>query len=268
MTYKFAKYEKRGRIAYVTINRPDVLNSLHPPAHQELWHIWCDFRDDPDVWVAILTGAGDRAFSAGNDLKYTAEQYGQGGGGPFFPPQLAPPGGFGGITNQFECWKPIIAAVNGYAMGGGFEIVLACDIAVAADHARFALPEPRVGLIAGAAGVHRLPRQIPQKIAMGMILTGRQLTAEEAYRVGLINEVVHMKDLMATAERWANEILECSPLSVRASKQSAVKGLDLPLHAAMNNFQYYAFQQMIYSEDVIEGPKAFAEKRKPAWKGK
>jgi len=263
MAYKYAIYEKKGRIAYVTLNRPEVYNALHPPAHEELWEIWCDFRDDKEVWVGIVTGAGDKAFSAGNDLKFTAELMKQ---GPVMQ-QLLPPGGFGGITNRFECWKPLIAAVNGYAMGGGFEIVLACDIAVAAEHARFALPEPRVGLMAAAGGVQRLPRQIPQKIAMGMMLTGRQMTAQEAYRVGLVNEVVPMADLMSTAERWAREVLECAPLSVRATKQASTMGLELPLGAAINN-QYYGFQQMLFSQDTVEGPRAFAEKRPPQWKAK
>jgi len=263
MTYKYATYRKEERIAYVTINRPEVMNSLHPPAHEELWDIWCDFRDDSELWVAILTGAGEKAFSAGNDLKFTAELMAK---GPYVP-QLLPPGGFGGITNRFDCWKPIIAAVNGYALGGGFEIVLACDIVIAAEHARFGLPEPRVGLVAIAGGVQRLPRQIPRKIAMGMILTGRHITAQEAYRLGLVNEVVPQAELMAAARRWADEILECSPLAVRASKQQVLMGLELPLEAAINN-QYYAFQQMMVSRDIIEGPRAFAEKRKPLWKGK
>jgi len=263
VAYQYAIYEKKDRIAYVTINRPEVMNALHAPAHQELWDIWCDFRDDPQVWVAIIIGAGDRAFSAGNDLKYHAEQFAQ---GSYFP-RLLPPGGFGGITNRFECWKPIIAAVNGYALGGGFEIVLACDIVIAAEHARFGLPEPTVGLMAAAGGVERLPRQVPQKIAMGMILTGRQITAQEAYRIGLVNEVVPLVELMPTAERWAQEILECAPLAVRASKQASTMGLELPLEAAISN-QYYAFQQMLFSEDAMEGPKAFAEKRRPIWKGR
>jgi len=196
MAHNYVLYEKKERIAYVTLNRPEVMNALHPPAHEELWEVWCDFRDDPEVWVAILTGAGERAFFAGNDLKYTAEHSGQ--------PRarrLGPPGGFGGITNRFECFKPIIAAVNGYALGGGFEIALACDIIITAEHARFGLPEPTVGLNAGAGGIHRLPRQIPLKIAMGMLLTGRHITAEEAYRVGLVNEVVPLNDLIPCAER-------------------------------------------------------------------
>ena len=259
MPYKYALYEKKDRIAYVTINRPEVMNVFHAPAHEELSEIWCDFRDDPNVWVAILTGAGDRAFSAGSDLKYVAQHAGE-------PRTITVPGGFGGITNHFECAKPIIAAVNGYALGGGFEIALACDIIIAADHARFGLPEPTVGVMAGAGGVHRLPRQVPFKVAMGMMLTGRHITAEEAYRIGLVNEVVPFKDLIPTAERWAQEIMRCAPLSVRASKQSAMQGLDLPLEAAMNA-NYYWVERMNQSQDVIEGPKAFSEKREPKWKG-
>src|SRR5206468_3013160 len=214
---------------------------------------------DPEVWVGILTGAGEKAFSAGNDLKYTAEH----GRSTVRSAET----GFGGITNRTTCWKPIIAAVNGFALGGGFEMALACDIIIAAEHARFGLPEPRVGLAAAAGGVHRLPRQIPFKIAMGYILTGKHMTAQEALRYGIVNEVVPLKDLMPTVDRWANEILECAPLSVRASKQCAMMGLGLPLDLALSR-SYPALQQMMYSEDVKEGPKAFAEKRKPNWKGK
>ncbi|MBN1612884.1 MAG: enoyl-CoA hydratase/isomerase family protein [Deltaproteobacteria bacterium] len=263
MAYEYITYKKEGRIAYVTINRPESMNSLHPPAHEELWDVWCDFRDDSEVWVAIFTGAGEKAFSAGNDLKFTAELMAK---GPFTP-QLLPPGGFGGITNHFKCWKPIIAAVNGYALGGGFEMVLASDIVIAAEHARFGLPEPKVGLVAIAGGVQRLSRQIPLKTAMGMILTGRHITAQEAYRLGLVNEVVPKEELMVAARRWADEILECSPMAVRSSKEQVLTGLELPLEAAINN-QYYTFQQMMSSQDIMEGPKAFAEKRKPIWKGK
>jgi len=259
MAYQYALYDKKDRIAYITINRPEVMNSLHIPAHQELAEIWADFRDDPDVWVAIFTGAGDKAFSAGNDLKYAAAHSDA-------PHPPMPPGGFGGITNRFECWKPIIAAVNGYALGGGLEMALACDIIIAAEHARFGLPEPTVGLIALTGGVHRLPRQIPLKVAMGMLLTGRHITAQEAYRIGLVNEVVPLSELMPTAQKWAQEILRCAPLAVRASKEAAYRGLELPLSAAMN-VNYLEQQRMLASEDFLEGPRAFSEKRPPQWKG-
>src|SRR5262245_40615679 len=199
MEFEFIRYEKRNHIAYVTINRPEVMNALHPPANDELARAWDDFASDPDSWVAILTGTGEKAFSAGNDLKYTAMH-----GVPRMPK-----GGFGGIVARHDLVKPLIAAVNGFALGGGLEIALACDIIVAAEHARLGLPEPRVGLMAAAGGVHRLPRHIPLKVAMGMMLTGRPLTAAEAARWGLVNEVVPAAELGAAAERWAAAILAC-----------------------------------------------------------
>ncbi len=262
MAYEFLKYEKKDHLAYVTINRPERMNALHPPAHHEFWEVFCDFRDDADMWVAIITGAGEKAFSAGNDLRYQAESVAAGRA-----TKPGPPGGFAGITNRFECYKPLIAAVNGYALGGGFEIALACDIIIAADHARFGLPEPTVGLNAGAGGIHRLPRQLPLKVAMGMMLTARHITAQEAYRIGIVNEVVPLVDLMKTAESWAAEILRCAPLSIRSTKEGAMKGLDMSLEAAMNS-NFLVSQQMRTSEDSIEGPLAFSEKRPPNWKGR
>ena len=259
MAYEFATYEKKGRIATVTINRPERMNALHPPANLELHDIWNDFQNDPEVWIGVLTGNGDRAFSAGNDLKYTAEHG--------MSMVRVGESGFGGLAKRTDCWKPIIAAVNGFALGGGFEMALACDIIIAADHARLGLPEPRVGLMAGAGGVHRLPRMMPQKIAMGYILTGRHMTAQEAHRWGIVNEVVPLADLMSTVERWAQDILEGAPLSIRASKQAAMMGLGQPLDIALN-LEYAQSTAMRRSEDIVEGPKAFAEKRKPSWKGR
>ncbi len=263
MAYEFHLYEKKGRIAYITINRPERMNAHHPPCMHEMWQVFTDFRDDPEMWVAIITGAGDKAFSAGNDLKYQAETVAA-GQRRWTPPEGESSGSF---HLDFECHKPIIAAVNGYALGGGFEIALACDIIIAAEHATFGLPEPTVGLIAGGGGVHRLPRQIPLKIAMGMLLTGRHITAEEAYRIGIVNEIVPLADLMATAEKWATDVFRCAPLSVRASKEAAMKGLDMPLNEALHT-TFPISEQMRASEDYIEGPLAFSEKRPPNWKGK
>ena len=262
MTYAFATYEKRGRIAYVTLDRPEVMNALHLEAHLELAEIWEDFRDDPDVWVAIVTGAGERAFSAGNDLKVTAART---AGGGDVQGEARPP--FGRITRDFDCPKPMIAAVNGVAVGGGLELALACDVIIASDLARFGLPEPRVGLFAGAGGVHRLARQVPFKLAMGLLLTGRIFGADEAHRIGLVNEVVPHADLMAAAEQWAAEILECSPLSVQLTKEAALDGLTFSVDDALARDQE-RLQRLLASTDFVEGPQAFAEKRKPRWTGR
>ncbi|HEY2071492.1 MAG TPA: enoyl-CoA hydratase-related protein [Rhizomicrobium sp.] len=258
--YQFCKVESEGRLTIVTLNRPEVMNALHPPAHFELAEIFDAFAADPEQWVAIVTGTGDRAFSAGNDLKYQA------GGGKM----SAPPSGFAGLSNRFDLDKPLIAAVNGLAMGGGFEIALACDIILAADSAMFALPEPRVGLAALAGGLHRLPRTIGDKRALGMILTGRRVGAQEGRELGFVNDVVPAAELMARAREWAGQILELSPMSVRASKQAVYRGLAEPsLPAALQaQRDYPAIAAMFRSEDFVEGPMAFAQKRKPAWKGK
>ncbi len=254
---EFCRAERDGRLLVVTIDRPEVMNAVHPPANLELASIFDEFCDDPDLWVAIITGSGDRAFCAGNDLKFQAG--GQRG--------EMPKSGFGGLTSRVDNTKPVIAAVNGLAMGGGFEIALACDLIVAAESAIFALPEPRVGLAALAGGMHRLPRQIGLKQAMGMLLTGRRVSAEEGARLGFVNEVVPAGEVLDAARRWAEQILECAPLSVRASKQAAMDGLGLTLEAAMST-SYPAVHSMFKSEDFQEGPRAFVEKRPPHWKGR
>ncbi len=256
--YEFCTAEADGHLLIVTINRPEVMNALHPAANFELEKIFDGFAADPEQWVAIITGAGDRAFSAGNDLKFQAS-----GGKMEFPAA-----GFGGLTSRYDLTKPVIAAVNGIAMGGGFEIALACDLIIASDNALFALPEPRVGLAALAGGLHRLPRQIPVKQALGMILTGRRVGAAEGQTLGFVNEVVPQADLMAAAHKWAEQILECSPMSIRASKEAVYGGLSTADLSSAVHARYDAVHAMIKSEDFVEGPMAFAQKRAPNWKGK
>ena len=259
-TYEFSSVERDGKLTIVTINRPEVMNSLHPPANFELAKIFDEFAKDSEQWVAIITGAGDKAFSAGNDLKYQAA------GNPI----TVPPTGFAGLTSRFDLNKPVIAAVNGLAMGGGFEIALACDLIVAAETALFALPEPRVGLAALAGGLHRLPREIGTKRALGMILTGRRVPANEGLALGFVNEVCKAGESVNAAKKIAHQILECSPMSVRASKDAVYRGLMEPhLKAALEGQRTYeAIRAMFTSEDLIEGPMAFAQKRPPQWKGK
>jgi len=263
MSYEFIQVEKKGHISIVTMNRPEVMNALHPPACKEMDDAFNDFADDPDAWVAILTGAGDRAFSAGNDLKWQAKH-----GGEALRKGLKDlKGGFGGITFRFDLFKPLIAAVNGLALGGGFECALACDIILASENASFGLPEPTVGMMAGAGGVHRLPRAIPYYLAMGMLLTARRISAQEALQLGLVNQVVPLEQLMSTAETWAEKVLACSPVAIRASKEAAIKGLGMGLEQAIQTV-FPGQVAMVQSEDFIEGPRAFAEKRKPQWKGR
>ncbi len=253
----YCSIDKTDHIMTVTLERPDRLNALHPPANAELGDVFDDFADDDDMWVAIITGAG-RGFSAGNDLRYQAE------GGERVPM----PKGFAGLTSRFDLTKPVIAAVNGVSMGGGFEIALACDIIIASEKALFALPEPKVGLAALAGGLNRLPRQIGSKRALGMILTGRHVSAQEGLQLGFVNAVVPHDELAKEARNWAQQICACAPLSVRASKDVVYRSLDSASLEESMKTQYESVKTMVTSEDFIEGPKAFAEKRPPNWQGR
>ena len=255
--YEHIAVTREGPLTIVTIRRPERMNALHAPAHFELAAAFDHFAADPDQQVAILTGAGDRAFCAGNDLRHQAE------GGDMSKPAS----GFGGLAARFDLTKPVIAAVNGVAMGGGFELALACDIIVAADHARFALPEPSVGLLAAAGGVHRLPRAIGLPRAMGIILTGRHVPAAEGERLGFVTEVTAADALLDRSREWAALILRNSPAAVRAAKEAALRGLAEESVAAALDAQesYPAVAALRASPDAKEGAAAFAAKRPPVW---
>jgi dehydration protein DpgD len=260
------RYEKRNRVAHVTLDRPAVRNAMDLRMHEELAWVWDDFEADDDLLLAVLTGAGDRAFSAGQDLRELAGAIERGTAGTATFGSAGKPG-WPRLTERFDLAKPIIARVNGHAFGGGCELALACDVVVAADHATFALPEARLGLMAGAGGVFRLTRQIPYRIAVGHLITGRPMPATRAYELGLVNEVTTAEDLDRVVDGWADDILRCAPLSVRAIKQVAATSATMPLDQAFGASYPWEARRM-RSQDAREGPLAFVEKRAPRWTGR
>ena len=256
--YEHVLVRRDGRLLEVTINRPQARNSLTPMANDELDHVFSSFFAADGLWAAILTGAGDKAFSAGNDLVYSAS------GKPMWVPQ----NGFAGLTSRRDMPKPVIAAVNGFAMGGGTEIALACHLVVADATAQFALSEVKVGLIAGAGGLIRLPRTVPQKVATEMILTGRRITAAEALGYGLVNRVTEAGQALDGARALAAEILDGSPTSVRLSLRVMAETRGIPDVIDAVTHGSSALDELMISEDMIEGVTAFAAKRKPRWRNR
>jgi len=253
-------YEKKGRLAYVTINRPERRNAIDGDTSQEILDAFNDFKEDDELWVAVLTGAGDVAFSAGADLRAMAEAF---AGGQALRMDVP----FGGITRRFECWKPMIAAINGYCLAGGLELALSCDIRIAAEHATFGLPEPKRAIIPAAGGTQRLPRAVPLAFAMELMLTGERFDAQTALRFGLVSRVVPADQLMPTVEEVAAKSLECGPLAVRAIKEAVLQGRQMSLEEGLKLESRLAGAVM-RSEDAREGPTAFAQKRKPEYKGR
>ena len=252
-------YEKEGRIAIMTINRPEAMNALSADVSREMHEAMVDFRDDPDLWVAIITGAGDRAFSAGADIK-----------------------GFRQATNEDVArvvksmeapvradtiWKPFIAAIHGYCLGGGLELAMSCDIRIAAEDAQLGQPEINIGYMPGGGGTIRLPRFVPAAVAAEMLFTGNRINAQEALRIGLVSRVVSLDQLMPTVKEIANTICQKGPLGVRASKEAMIKAYSLTLEEGLQ-LERQLNTQLRTTDDFIEGARAFAEKRPPDYKGK
>ena len=251
-------FVKEGHVAYITLNRPEAMNALDPESAERLGEIWTEVKKDDDIRVSVLTGAGEKAFSTGTDMKKTP------------PPTECMAASYLReglpIVSQMKMWKPIIAAINGYAVGGGLEMSLACDLRIASSKAKFGLTEVKVASLAGLNGTQCLPRVIPQAVAMKMLLTGDLIDAQEALRIGLVSDVVEPGELAGLAKSLAEKIANNAPLSVKAAKMAVVTGMDLPLDHGI------AFSNLLWgvlrdTEDRKEGFAAFGEKRAPQWKG-
>jgi E-phenylitaconyl-CoA hydratase len=260
------RFECDGAVALLTIDRPKVHNALDFETSDALVEAWLRFRDDDALRVAILTGAGERAFCAGADLRGVGDFYKTLTSAQRLRRSEQVPG-LGGITKNLEIDKPIIAAVNGYCLAGGLEIALACDLRIASENASFGLPEVTRGIIPGAGGTQRLPRLVGPERALDLILTGRRIDAAEAERMGLVTRVVPPADLQQEALAVANAIAQNGPLAVRAAKAAVWRGLDAPLEEGLRLEQLLA-EPVRQSEDAQEGPRAFLEKRRPDFKGK
>ncbi len=253
-------YEVKDKVAYITINRPEVMNAMDAEVYAELSKAWIDVRDNPEVWVAIITGAGEKAFTAGADLKSFITRVPEKANFWLTQKDMI-------LNRGLEVWKPVIAAVNGYCLAGGVTLLFATDIRIAAEHAVFEVSEVKRGILPGNGGTQRALKQLPYAIAMEMLLLGRRLTAQEALAYGLINKVVPLKDLMPTADQCARQLCANGPLALRAIKELAIRSQSLPLEHGLRLEE--SFQEFLRTtEDAKEGPRAFAEKRKPIYQAR
>ncbi|MEW6187336.1 MAG: enoyl-CoA hydratase-related protein [Thermodesulfobacteriota bacterium] len=250
------EYVTEGKIAYITINRPEAMNSLSVEVREGLQAAYQDFRDNNDLWVAIITGAGDKAFSAGADIKGFRPSTGESGGGVLEK-----------LLRPDTIWKPFIAAIHGYCLGGGCELAMTCDIRIAADNAQFGQPEVNIGFMPGGGGTIRMPRFIPRAVAAEILLTGIRINAAEALRVGLVSRVVPRDKLMDTAREMAETILTRGPLGVRATKEAMIRGYSMTLEEGLA-LERQLVNQVRATEDFMEGARAFAQKRKPEYQAK
>ena len=253
-------YDKRDHVATITFNRPEAMNAMDPETYQELSNAWIDVRDDPEVWVAIITGAGERAFTAGADLKRTIPR--QPEMWEFWQTQAEQ------ILNRgLEVWKPVIAAINGYCLAGGMTLLFATDIRIAAEHATFGISEVKRGILPGNGGTQRALRQLPYPIAMELLLLGDQIGAQQALQYGLINKVVPKDELMPAAQDYARRLCQNPPLAVRAIKELAVRSQYMHVSDGLR-LESAIGTVLRQTEDAKEGPRAFAEKRPPVYRGK
>ncbi len=252
-------YKKEDKIAIFTINRPQVRNAMDMETLRRFGEVLQDFSDDPELWVGIITGAGDKAFCAGADIKDTL---------PFMKEHRDNPSEFPAtLMRGLVLWKPLIAAINGAALGGGLEVALACDIRIASENAHFGTPEITLGMIPGWGGTQRLPRIVPWCKAAEILLMGRPIDAQEAYRIGLVNKVVTPEKLMSTAMEWAGVICQAAPLAVRAAKQAMISGASLTLEDGLQ-LESSLESYLLGTEDFAEATAALAEKRKPVYKAR
>jgi enoyl-CoA hydratase/carnithine racemase len=252
-------YKLEGRIATITLNRPEAYNSIDIRTLRELRDALIAFRDNEDAWVGIITGAGDKSFCSGADITEMLPFLKANANKPWEIPQTP--------LNDMELYKPIIGAINGSALGGGLEIALICDIRIAAEHARFGCPEVNLGIMPGWGATQRLPRIIPRAKATELVFSGKPISAQEAYRIGLVNEVVPKMELMARAQKWAEDLCQVSPLGIRAAKEAMIRGYSLPLDDGIK-LESALFGYLLGTEDFVEGRDAFLNKRKPQFKAK
>lgn len=251
-------FRKEGRVAHVRLNRPAGLNAITPEMDQLLYDAWAAINDDPDVWVAILSAEGEKGFCIGADVSGGTDRRGR----------MALGGGLTGIGGPLVTLrKPLIAAVQGFCVGGGFELAMCADLIVAADTAQFGLPETKVGIIGECGVVHRAIRQLPHRIAMALILTGERIRADQAMQYGLINQMVPFGELETAAQKWADKLLAASPLAVQAAKHAVLARRDMPLEIALMS-KFEPIEAYADSEDQREGLAAASERRKPIWSGR
>lgn len=251
-------YEKKNNIAVMTFNRPDSMNALGGELTQGLYDSLVDFSNDPNLWVGVLTGAGDKAFCAGADLKRTKFSREEGSTERSL---------WHTIVRELRIYKPLIAAINGYCLGGGLELALMCDLRISAEHARFGMPEVTRGISPGGGGTQRLPRLLTWCHAAQLLFMGKHIDAQTAYRFGLINEVVSLDRLIPIAMEWADIICNNAPIAVRTIKEAMTEGVEMTLTESLS-WEMPLINHVFSTEDFVEGRKAFAERRKPIWKGK